>query len=546
MANYLKAAQDILTLMDSEEDSHSGLQLLYGQSIVLISDLTLAGKPASISTTDLETYNVIFNSSANFQPNANFNPLSGNGFVFNPTINFGPADVVDQLASTANNLIIGDKSTNILLGGNGDDIIIGGSGPATMFGGLGGSNLLIGGTGTDYMSGGFGSGGSTLVAGTGTDYMAGMLVSASSIQTSGVQGTIGNTLVGGSGYDLMAGAFITATATFVDTDVTVTGYYAGSTLIGGSGTTIMSGVFESVSYSQGTLTNYFETSYISPNTLIAGTGNESLYGAAHTLFTNGTFNHMAFHEDGFYEGNTLIGGSGQNLLVGDFGSHVQFWDTITGYIHDNAGNNHLTGGSGPTIMIGEFQTLSDNVLHSPNFDLVENLGNYNVGNPGGNGNNILTAGSGTTLMIGDVQNLNVTLDSVSHVTVNFGNNTLIAGTGNDTMYGAVQNLNVSPNTILNFGQDTFQFNLGQQLGKDVIGDMNVGHNNNPLLPEDILSFTGVSTIAAVDNMFKFGADSSGHLIMTQKVGSGSIDFANIVYAGQHSVLDVTPHVLVHP
>jgi len=405
-----------------------------------------------------------------------------------------------------------------ILGGSYDPslnyVIIGDKGNDTITGGIG-HNIIFAGSGNNIISGGLG--GSVIFGGSGTDVMAGYLVSLNAALGSELQpldqsvdlGTVtipSNKLIGGSGTEFMYGVSQSLTEQIIGIDSSVTG----------AGTIITES-----------------------NTLIAGSGTDLLvgdFGSEQYVLTDINLNVTQF-----FHGNTLIAGSGTDTLFGTWGTLTSTMNGVSGIHPFTAGSNLLIGGSGTDLLIGDGQSYTLSATNSP-IQVINTLVH-----------NTLIAGSGTTMMIGDIQNLNVSTDSVSNgVSFSLGGNLLVAGTGNDIMVGSIQNLHVSSNVQLTFAANTFQFNLGQHLGNDVVVDTNnLGTSNVSTL--DILKFTGVSgtgghapTVTDLDHLIQsFTADKSGHGTLVSFKHGGSIDFQDIAYNGQHSVLDLVNHQLAH-
>ena len=96
------------------------------------------------------------------------------------------------------------------------------------------------------------------------------------------------------------------------------------------------------------------------NTLLGGKGNDHLVGTAGwiTCFAVPVTTRWMAGND-FLEGNegldTLNGftgndtelGGGNDIVVGDEGDDLLFGDEVTGQVSGNAGNDHLAGGDGP-------------------------------------------------------------------------------------------------------------------------------------------------------------------------------------------------------
>lgn len=389
---------------------------------------------------------------------------------------------------TLNYVIVCDNAGDTITGGYGKNIIFGGTGNDVVSGGLGGS-AIFGGGGNDTLAGYL----LTLAVQFGTESQP--LTQSTSIN---FQSFI-NTLDGGDGNDLIYGVSQTLADQIIGVDnsvmVAATLNVASNTLTGGAGNDLLVGDFGSEQY----------------------------------VLTNVTLNVTQF-----FHGNTLIAGSGTDTLIGSWDTLNSTMNGVYGTHPFTAGSNLLIGGAGPDLLIGDGRSFTLSATNSP-IQLTTTLGH-----------NTLIAGSGGTTMIGDMQTLQVTTDSVSNgVSFALGGNTLIAGTGNDVMVGSVQSLNVSSNVVITYDPNTFQFALNQHMGADSILDFKSTH--------DILKFTGVQslvhhtpTMSDLDSLVKsFTADSGGHGTLVTFKNGGSIDFRDIAYTHQHSILDLVNQQLTH-
>jgi Ca2+-binding RTX toxin-like protein len=389
----------------------------------------------------------------------------------------------------ANYIMIAEGGNNTLSGGNGNDILIGGSGVDTLQGGLG-NNLII--------------------AGSGTETMAGISVQFNeAINTS----------------DPM---FVSVT---------------GCILIGGSGTNVMAGLALFGAITDVTVSSFTNNGHFGGNTLIAGSGNATMYGVIGTT-NSPNFNTAlgVVHQTETVTGdsNTLYGGAGNDLLVGVMGTINCAHGSVFYNLAWNFAGNDLYAGLGTNTLIGSIDTYINVNPGATSFNGVKGSQVITLGD------NLLVGGAGTDILIGDIRTLDSEIDpNQSLVTFNLGNNTLIAGTGNTTMVGGIQTITALDTSIINYGNDTFQFALNQHLGTDKILDMNAGGVN------DTLKFTGVKDYnhngldyKDVDHMISsFVNDGTGH-VKVNFTGGGSIDFANITWAHQTSIHDITPNVVV--
>ncbi|MBX9805655.1 MAG: calcium-binding protein [Alphaproteobacteria bacterium] len=301
--------------------------------------------------------------------------------------------------------------------------------------------------------------------------------------------------------------------------------------------------------------------------------------------------------------DTLKGGSGNDILYGDVGSFTYSLKsgTITSSNTDpdaeaetgsgagpinalilNMGDDTLLSGeSGNDVIYGDVGAMSLNLQAGNNFSIASTL-NFAVASFISDGiftmgNDTLDGGNGNDQLYGDLGSLSISLingtgpgsgTAINNTILQFGNDTLIGGSGNDILVGDIANplqllpflnapLTPTPPTPtipnqLNFGNDTFVFTLGGNNGNDIIKDMNVGATSTATTTVtnvmDTLKFTDVKNVGApvldyhdVDAAVSF-SNSGGHLKMS--FAGGSVLFENINYANQHSVLDITPNVIV--
>jgi Ca2+-binding RTX toxin-like protein len=364
--------------------------------------------------------------------------------------------------------------------------------------GLQGNDLIIGGFGDDSLYGDQGNdtliglfGSNILDGGSGDDLLFGFLASLGTPTDPFVLPFINigspNILFGGDGNDILVGSIGSLTGTVV-----ASGDYfldsGGNLLYGGAGDDQLYGSNAFVNFVPSGVPggNFNWINYNHSNTLDGGAGNDYLVGTT-GVFNDLEVNHYGTAIDNF-SGNNLYGGSGNDTLIGDYAVFIQHFTDLSGSNIHNWGNDHLDGGTGDDLLIGDIQTLSMTLTTSPTF----------------------------------------------HQEEHYGSDTLIGGQGNDILVGDVLN-RIHVDSIEAFGNDTFVFAIGGKNGNDTVKDMNAGGVN------DTLQFSGAGSVAAVDAASTF-SNSGGHVLMS--FAGGSVLFENIAYAGQHSVLDITPHVVV--
>ncbi len=332
----------------------------------------------------------------------------------------------------------------------------------------------------------------------------------------------GNTLHGGTGDDYLFGNFSeagSAAAPFlppiVNGDIT-----ASNTLFGDEGSDLLVGII-----------GVFFVAYVAPaynfyvtgGELFGGSGDDQLYG--NYLYVNTTYTSSTSSVDSLYKAVHLEGGEGNDLLVGNVGVYNPVYVNLVGFTESfQSEEDILLGGGGNDILIGETNVLQGTVLNSAGASIIEWGGDH------------LDGGQGDDVLIGDISTVSVTLiDSPDfHMELHYGADTLIGGQGNDTIWGDVVN-NAQVDALEFFGNDTFVFAISNQNGNDIVKDMNAGGVN------DTLQFSGAASVEAVDAASTF-SNSGGHVLMS--FAGGSVLFENINWAGQDSVLDITPNVVV--
>jgi len=321
--------------------------------------------------------------------------------------------------------------------------------------------------------------------------------------------------------------------------------------------------------------------------------NLSIIGQGGTVSAAGTFSEALVGAKISMGVDTLIGGDGNDHLYGDVGAFTVSMTagTVTSTsTNPNAstfagpedvfpiavtmGVDNLVGGSGDDFLYGDVGTLSISLTGGTNSELSTSVfGAVSViwDSTFAMGNDTLDGGSGNDQLYGDLGSFSAiltlgtgsgTTPQINNTKIQFGNDTLIGGSGDDILVGDIADptqlagfLNAPLSNVpdfpaianqLIFGNDTFQFSLGGSNGNDVVKDMNVGAVSTATTTVtdvmDTLQFSGAASVAAVDAASTF-SNSGGHLLLSFNAG-GSVLFENINWAGQDSVLDITPNVTV--
>ena len=404
--------------------------------------------------------------------------------------------------NSGNDTIIGDSGNNILIGdktkssirelenlrtnpslidaskfeGNGEyeegnDILTGGENSDLIFG-CGGNDYLYGDSGNDILYGG--SGDDTLIGGSGNDI-----------------------LFGGSGNDVIYGD-----------EKDKEDAYGNDILVGGQGSDYLDG-------GKGN------------DILIAGETTLSA-NAIKNMVTSGTIDLSEF-ETTKMENNTLSGGSGNDVLIGDIGNDEIYGETGNDIIFGGKGNDFLDGGYGNDIIVsGEGVDKArggngEDILIAGNTNLsvtaIRNLANQkdriNVNQfESQNGDDTTLQGdSGDDLLIGDK-----------------GNDILKGGTGNDYIYGGRGDDVLLGGTGTNYlyggkGNDEYHLTAGS---KNIIQDTDncgaVFRGNRQLCGADKKAYKGNNTW--VKNCIKYQWNESSNILIINNGLATIKDFKN--------------------
>jgi Ca2+-binding RTX toxin-like protein len=198
------------------------------------------------------------------------------------------------------------------------------------------------------------------------------------------------------------------------------------------------------------------------DTLIGGSGNDLLFGqAGNDTLVGGNGNDLLFGGDG---NDTLTGGAGSDQMFGGAGNDRMVWNPGDGSDLMEGGDGidtaEVNGGNGAevfTVTANGSRVRFDRVSPAPfslDIGTTENL----VVNMNG-GDDVFTAGNGLANLI------HLTVDGGAGndtITGGDGDDTLIGGSGNDTITGG----RGSDLALLGTGDDTFVWNPGD--GSDTV------------------------------------------------------------------------------
>ena len=354
---------------------------------------------------------------------------------------------------TGNDSIVGAARGDLMYGGDGNDVYYGGGGADTIYGGsgadymivrgadlrlfggsendtfimTGGSAIIEGGTGADQF---IGSGGATIIASY-QSATAGFRADlgqagnntgeASGDRYSGVTGLIGgsgnDSLIGNAGANVLQGGAGQDTLVGLGGDDLLRGGAGADRLDGGTGTntadyTDSAAVQADLWFVAGNTGDAAGDTYIAIQALIGGAGNDTLLG--HT------------------DNNSLTGGDGNDLIYGRAGA-----DTLRGGL----GNDRLIGGVGADLLDGGLgiDTVQYSGTVGQRIDLL--LPSTNTGEAVGDSFisiEVLLGGSGNDTLLGSGQAEQIAgWEGDDQLFGRSGNDTLRGGLGNDTLIGGL-------------------------------------------------------------------------------------------------------------
>ena len=349
--------------------------------------------------------------------------IKGGDNPTNYSYNYGY--VVDELyGGDGNDSLYGEAGEDRLYGGNGNDLLDGGD-SNDYLSGEGGNDTLTGSAGNDSLDGGDGndnlSGGDdndSLSGGTGNDTLTGSLGNDALYGGTGDDALDGgdgdDVLYGQGGFDGIAGG---AGSDYAEVDYTA--LTTNLTINSITGTV-----------SDGTITKAF--SGIERVYLRTGVGNDNL-DLSQTNYNNGNYwdyqaTNTSANIGGGAGNDTIIGGSGRDVLYGEAGDDILKGGDNPNIYYDYGYGDQLDGGDGNDSLYGE--AGGDRLT-------------------GGTGNDLLDGGDGNDYLWGNV-----------------GNDTLAGGSNEDVLYGEDGNDNLSGND----GNDNLQGGLGDDALDGGIGD----------------------------------------------------------------------------
>ncbi len=354
---------------------------------------------------------------------------------------------------TGNDTMIGAARGDLIYGGDGNDVTYGGGGADTIYGGSGTDYMIVSGAGlllfggsendTFFVTGGSaiidggagsdqfrGSGGATIIASyqsASTGFRANLGQAGTNSGEAAGDSYVGVTgLIGGSGDDSLTGNAVANvlhggagqdTLIGLEGDDLLRGGGGADRLDGGAGTntadyTGSAAVHADLWFFVGNKGDAAGDTYIGIQALIGGAGNDTLLG----------------HIDN----NSLTGGDGNDVIYGRAGA-----DTLRGGL----GNDWLIGGVGGDLLDGGLgiDTVQYSGLVGQRIDLL--LPTTNTGEAVGDSFisiEVLLGGSGNDTLLGTGQAELVNgNDGDDQIYGRAGNDTLRGGTGNDTLIGGV-------------------------------------------------------------------------------------------------------------
>ncbi len=456
-------------------------------------------------------------------------PSFSNVAGLNGNLMIGVGTIIENVVGGAGSeLIYGNGAANNIQGGGGNDTIYGYGGADTLLG-QAGNDTLYGGSGADSLDGG--SDDDYLSAGSGADILRGSSGDDSLFGSSG-----NDTLRGGSGQDTLRGSSD-------DDDL-----WPGSSLVtgeiydGGSGTDRLNFSNFGSSYVVNLATGDFDigstqTTLISIENVLAGTGNDSITGSADVnVLDGGDGNDTLDGSDGT---GTLL--AGDDTLLGQAGNDVLRYSmnnsasTAVGTYDGGAGTDtfEVTSatlfGRHVDLGAGQFQ-VNPGGSNRGNLISIENVTVYNDTSVDGNGSaNVITGignfantfdgGGGSDSIDGGAGNDSLTGGS--------GIDTLLGGDGNDTLLGGLSSDSVNGgagNDLIRVLDGEFFDSVDGGLGDDTLDHSDVtrsGDTFNFLTGQIISTFdTGTPTLANIEH---YVDGSGGNTIIWRSVFGGTVD-----------------------
>ena len=353
--------------------------------------------------------------------------------------------IENVIGGSGNDFIAATTGANVLDGGNGNDTLYGLSGDDTLIGSAG-HDILRGDGGADVLNGGIGTDTASYVSATSR-------VEVRLWNGTGLMGDAqGDTLVnienvtGGSGNDLLVGDFDADNVlNGAGGNDTLYGLSGNDTLIGGAGADFLrgDGGIDTASYESatsrievrlwnnaGSMGDADGDTLVDIENVIGGSGNDLLVGDfdADNVLNGAGGNDVLY---GLSGNDTLIGGAGADFLRGDGGIDTASYESATSRIEVRLWNNAGSMGDAD----GDTLVDIENVIGGSGNDLL--VGNFNA-------DNVLDGSAGNDVLYG-----------LS------GNDTLIGGAGDDTLRGDGGNdifvfnasEGASSNTVLDFTTD---------------------------------------------------------------------------------------------
>lgn len=436
------------------------------------------------------------------------------------------ANVENATGTNQADEITGDILDNVLNGLDGNDTIVAGGGNDSVLGGLGddsifgygGNDTLSGDDGNDTVRGNAGNdlvggeaGNDSVFGGEGNDSLYG----GSGIDT--LTGDVGDdNLFGGSGNDILFGnegfddLFGNIGNDTLSGDADDDNLYGGEDndlLFGGAGTDLLNGGggFDTASYAGATTDivaniNFGGAQFISAQVgtdtfvsiegLIGGSGNDLLVGnAAGNVIDGGAGNDEIY---GIGAGDLLRGGTGNDQIEGSGGN-----DTMEGGVGDADVLSYYNSAGGVSVNL-RFQGSAQVVGGGSGTDLFTEFEDLYGSNAGGD------------ILVGSIEDNRILGFGGDDLIFGFdGNDDLIGMTGLDTLNGGL-----GADTLSGGGAaDTFDFNSVAEsttASRDVIADFGVGG-------ADLVDLSGIdaNTVNAGNQAFNFigsaGFSAAGQL-----------------------------------
>ncbi|MCV0396061.1 MAG: pre-peptidase C-terminal domain-containing protein [Rhizobiaceae bacterium] len=470
-------------------------------------------------------------------------------------------------SATAGDNLYGNDFANMLDGRGGGDLIRGHGGNDTIFGREGG-DALYGDAGTDHIYAGWGA--DFVDGGANTDFVRyddagyGDLVirlDNPGLNTGAAAGDFYLSIegiVGGSGDDMIVGNALANYLYGSGGDDSIYGQAGDDFISGGNGNDLMSGGSGDDRLAGG----FGADHHIGNDGIDLAVYNNGSFGNLVIRLDNPGLNTGAAVGDSYSSIEGIVGGSGNDMIVGnglanylygDGGADSIYGQGDNDWLYGEAGNDLLSGGSGNDHLsggLGADQLRGDDGFDFARYDdanhgnLVIRLDNpgLNTGAAAGDTYNSiegLVGGAGNDTIVGN--------GGANHLFGNGGNDSIYGGGGDDYMSGAAGNDYLSGGSgndtlVGGLGSDTFVFNtaLNGTTNVDTVTDFNVSAADRIHLESSIFGLPEGSLAASAFTVGNMATASTHRIIYVPGPGDLYYDVDGVGGIGAIRFADLAP------